>query len=141
MGLILLETGLLTAVLAAIAWIDARSLRIPDALSLPLIGLGLAVQPALWDPVIGAVLGYGVLWLIGGLWFRRTGTEALGLGDAKLFAAAGAWLGWQALPQVLLIAALSGLAFALARRQRGPLAFGPWLALGFWLVWMWQGFR
>lgn len=138
----------LTACLVAIAWIDARSLRIPDRLSLPLIGLGLcwaALQPdaPVVPHLIGAALGYGVLAIIGSAYFRRTGTEGLGLGDAKLFAAAGAWLGWQALPQVLLIAATAGLIFALIRKAQGApasaqVAFGPWLALGLWLVWMWQ---
>lgn len=138
----------LTACLAAIAWIDARSLRIPDRLSLPLIGLGLcwaALQPdaPMVPHLIGAALGYGVLAIIGSAYFRRTGTEGLGLGDAKLFAAAGAWLGWQALPQVLLIAATTGLIFALIRKSQGAfgpaqMAFGPWLALGIWLVWIWQ---
>lgn len=133
-------------VLAWIAWIDARSLRIPDVLTLPLIAAGLALAgtrggpgvDAAVDHLAGAALGFASLGLIGHLYHRRTGQEALGLGDAKLFAAAGAWLGWQALPQVLLIAALSGLSFALLRRHGTgqPLAFGPWLALGFWLGWV-----
>lgn len=144
----LLATLILTGVLLAIAWIDARHRRIPDLLSLPLIGIGLAwaaVRPeALLLPhLIGAVLGYGVLALIGEAYFRRSGTEGLGLGDAKLFGAAGAWLGWAVLPQVLLIAATTGLIYALTRTSPGrsraaPLAFGPWLALGLWLVWIWQ---
>ena len=143
-----LATVALTACLVAIAWIDAHSLLIPDRLSLPLIGLGLcwaALQPdaPVVPHLIGAALGYGILAIIGSAYFHRTGTEGLGLGDAKLFAAAGAWLGWQALPQVLLIAATTGLIFALIRKsQRASgsvqLAFGPWLALGMWLVWIWQ---
>ena len=140
-------TLILTLALLAIARIDARSLRIPDVISLPLICAGLllaAAKPGWGDHLIGAVVGFAVLGGIGETYFRRTGREGLGLGDAKLFAAAGAWLGWQALPQVLLIAALSGLAFAALRRQTtdglatGGIAFGPWLALGFWLVWMGQ---
>lgn len=146
--LAVLATVILTVLLAAIGWIDARTLRIPDMLSLPLVGLGFgwsALRPDLWVPghLIGAVAGYSALALIGEVYFRRRGIEGLGLGDAKLFAAAGAWLGWQALPQVLLIAALSGLVFAMVRRASGgpkaaQMAFGPWLALGFWLVWMGQ---
>ncbi|MES2665532.1 MAG: A24 family peptidase [Pseudomonadota bacterium] len=135
-------TLILTLALLAIARIDARSLRIPDVISLPLICAGLllaAAQPGWQDHLIGAVVGFAVLGGLGEAYFRRTGREGLGLGDAKLFAAAGAWLGWQALPQVLLIAALGGLAFAALRRQTaGGIAFGPWLALGFWLVWMGQ---
>ncbi len=134
---------LLTVWLAVLAWVDARTFRIPDLLSFPLIGLGLlwsATQPAtaFWSAVIGAACGYAILALIGAYYFRRHGTEGLGLGDAKLFAAAGAWLGWQGLPPVLLIAATSGLAFALLRPATGDrrIAFGPWLALGLWVVWL-----
>jgi leader peptidase (prepilin peptidase)/N-methyltransferase len=141
----LLATGVLTVGLLVISWIDARSLRIPDWLSLPLLGLGLlwaALQPegAIVTHFIGAAVGYAVLALIGEVYFRRKGTEGLGLGDAKLFAAAGAWLGWQALPQVLLIASVSGLVAAMLGKPESAakMAFGPWLALGIWLVWMWQ---
>ncbi len=136
----------LTLVLVAIAIIDLRTFRIPDALSLPLIPCGLAM--ALWLPLmpfaahlIGAVAGFALFAAIGLWYYRRTGTEGLGLGDAKLFAAAGAWLGWQALPAVLLIAALGGLALALVQHRTGrhnAIAFGPWLALGFWAVWVWR---
>ena len=65
--------------------------------------------------------------------------EGLGLGDAKLFAASGTWLGLPLLPYVLLIAALGGLAWALIARAQGRLAFGPWIALGFWCVWLARG--
>jgi leader peptidase (prepilin peptidase)/N-methyltransferase len=134
---------LLAAALALIAAIDLRTSRIPDWLSLPLIAAGLLWAAAdgarPWPAhLIGATAGYASLAAFGDLYFRARGREGLGLGDAKLFAAGGAWLGWQALPAVLAIAALAGLAFALATRHRpaAPLAFGPWLALGIWLCWL-----
>jgi leader peptidase (prepilin peptidase) / N-methyltransferase len=135
-------TLVLTGVLGVIARVDLRTFRIPDGLSIPLILGGFIVgwlMPILplRDHLIGAVVGFGLFAVIGEIYFRRWGAEGLGLGDAKLFGAAGAWLGWQALPSVLLIAALGGLGFALLRRD-GRVAFGPWLALGFWLVWLWQ---
>ena len=81
--------------------------------------------------------------LIASVYRRVRGREGLGLGDAKLLAAAGAWLGWQALPSVVLIAAACGLALALATALGGGklgwtsrIAFGPHLALAFWLVWL-----
>lgn len=131
----------LTLALLRIARVDQATLRIPDAISLPLaaIGLGLAAlspPPALADRLIGAGAGFLLLALVGEGYFRWKGREGLGLGDAKLFAAAGAWLGWQALPWVLAIAAAAGLIAALVMRRSGPLAFGPWLALGFWVMWM-----
>ncbi len=143
-----LATGALTTALLAIAWIDLRSFRIPDAISLPLIGTGLALAalaPGWGHHLIGAVVGFVLLAGIGEVYYRRTGREGLGLGDAKLFAAAGAWLGWQALPQVLLVASITGLIFVLTRqwmgangKTGGAIAFGPWLSLGFWGAWVAQ---
>lgn len=137
-------TAALLAVLARIAWIDVARLRIPDALSLPLIAAGLAVAVLLpvrplTDHLAGAVAGYALFAVIGAWFFRRRGIEGLGLGDAKLLAAAGAWLGWQALPWVVLIGSLGALGLALSRpaaRRGDPVAFGPWLALAFALVWL-----
>lgn len=130
--------------LVAVALIDFRTYRIPDWLSLPLvvIGLGWAAwsDPSSWQAhLLGAVGGYASLAAFGALYFRKFGRDGLGLGDAKLFAAAGAWLGWQALPMVLLIASAGGLIFALAtggRRRDQRIAFGPWICCGIWLVWL-----
>ncbi len=137
----------LTTTLTAISVIDFRTRRIPDWLSLPLIVAGL-----LWshqwgdlpfaDYLIGVGVGFASLGVFGSIYFRIRGHEGLGLGDAKLFAAAGAWLGWQALPLVLLVASLGGLAYGLIVRafskgQTGPqIAFGPWIAAAIWLAWL-----
>ena len=142
----------LTVTLLAIAIVDLRSFRIPDVLSLPLAAVGLllawggsqALSPGtiFADHLIGASVAYLLFAALGEVIHRRSGLEALGLGDAKLFAAAGAWLGWQALPQVLLIASVGGLGYALiVRRRHGPqpIAFGPWIALGFLSVWLARG--
>ena len=142
----------LTLTLAVISVVDFRTLRIPDALSIPLIvaGLSLAVGSSLAGTVpqvypadyfIGATAAYVLFAGIGESYFRLRGIDGLGLGDAKLFAAAGAWLGWQNLPMVLMIAAFGGLAQALLARlahRDTQLAFGPWIAFGFWVVWMMQ---
>lgn len=147
----LLTTGLLTTGLLAlcgwIAVVDLRDRRIPDLASLALLLAGLALSGLasglpLADRLIGAGAGFLLLWALGEVWFRQRGVEALGIGDAKLFGAAGAWLGWQALPEVLLIAALMGLTFAALRAalRLGPrqadIAFGPWLAAGLLLGWL-----
>ena len=140
------STGLTTALAAVCGWIaivDFREKRIPDLASLPLIAAGLALSGLvtmvpLADRLIGSGVGFLLLWSIGEVHFRLRGQEGLGIGDAKLLAAAGAWLGWAALPAVLLIAALMGLAYAVLRpglRQDG-LAFGPWLAAGFLVCWL-----
>lgn len=131
----------LTLALLRVAQVDLATLRIPDAVSLPLIGAGLGLAalspaPALADRLIGAGTGFLLLAVIGEVYFRWRQSEGLGLGDAKLFGAAGAWLGWQALPLVLALAAAAALIWAVVRRRHGVQAFGPWLALGFWLVWL-----
>ena len=135
-------------ILLALAAIDLRHYLLPDVLTLPLIPGGLAVAYAL-DPALlpahalGALVGFGAFAVIGILYRRLRGRDGLGLGDAKLLAAAGAWLGWAALPSVVVIGAALALAFALAQALAGAklaltgkLAFGPHLALAFWLVWL-----
>lgn len=125
---------------------DLRSRRIPDVLSLPLILAGIAGAAAWSDQAvavhaIGAVVGYATLAMLGEVYFRTRGREGLGLGDAKLFAAAGAWLGWPALPFVLLAASALGLITVLllgiAGRQTREIPFGPALSLAFWMIFIW----
>jgi leader peptidase (prepilin peptidase)/N-methyltransferase len=117
-------------------------------LTLPLVAAGLAVAYAI-DPglvaghALAALGGFTVFAAIGLIYRRLRHREGMGLGDAKLLAAAGAWLGWQALPGLVVIAALAALAVALAQAVRGArmaattrVAFGSYLALAFWLVWL-----
>jgi leader peptidase (prepilin peptidase)/N-methyltransferase len=134
--------------LVCLAVIDARTFRLPDAFTLPLLALGLAVSVALpgrpWsDHLIGALLGWGVLRVLAWVWRRARGVDGIGLGDAKLLGAAGAWLGWAALPSVLLIAcafAFLWIALTVARGGRPALerriAFGAPLCLAIWIVWL-----
>ena len=136
----------LGAVLARLAWIDRREHRLPDHYTLPLIGMGLAVNAVLGGELparalMGAVLGFTLFWVVGAAYYRLRGVDGLGLGDAKLFAASGAWVGVDQLPHVLFLAATSALAYAvLAHRDRQiPLAFGPWIALGLIATWVASG--
>ena len=111
--------ALLGWLLLTLAILDWRHFWLPDALTLPLAFLGLTL--GLWvtdailiDRVIGAGAGYCVL-LVVALGYRAArGRDGLGLGDAKLFGALGAWFGWQALPFILLMAASLGLVAVLA---------------------------
>ena len=132
---------LLVAFLLALSLIDITHLLLPDALTLSLLWLGLALQiggylPAisLQDSVIGAMSGWLSLWLIARSYHYLRGKEVLGMGDAKLLAALGVWLGWQALPQLLVLACVGTLlglvlTYLLFRRPLyRPFPFGPGLA-------------
>jgi leader peptidase (prepilin peptidase)/N-methyltransferase len=125
--------------LITLAWIDAETGLLPDALTLPLLWLGLLVNlhgalAPLPSAVLGAAAGYLFPWAVHHLMRWRTGLEGMGHGDFKLMAALGAWFGLAALPWPVLGAALSasaaGLGLRLAGRlRRGQaLPFGPYLA-------------
>ena len=148
-GWLLWASCLLGWALLALSVIDWRHQALPDRLTLPLLAVGLAVAygarpDGLADHLAGAAVGFAAFALIGWLYRRSRGREGLGLGDAKLLAAAGAWLSWTGLPGVVMVAAataLTGLALrralaGLALRPDTRLAFGPYLALGTWLVWL-----
>ncbi len=136
-------------VLLMLAASDWRHMVLPDLLTLPLIVAGLAatylIDPAkIAGHAAGALIGFATFAAIAALYRRFRGRDGLGLGDAKLLAAGGAWLGWAGLPSVVIWAGLTGLAWALvhsiASRQKLAadlaLPFGAFLALGIWLVWL-----
>ena len=133
--------------LLTLAVLDAEHLWLPDAITLPLAGAGLALgltfDPPFADRLIGAVAGYGVLAAIAALYRAGRGRSGMGGGDPKLFGAIGAWLGWQALPFVLVLASLAALlsvAFGSARGRSVTattrLPFGAPLAVAGWAVWL-----
>lgn len=139
-GMPLLGGLIFVSVLLILAAIDAQTQLLPDRLTLPLLWAGLLFNLSdtfapLAEAVIGAMVGYLSLWSVYWVFRLLTGKEALGYGDFKLLAALGAWLGWQPLPQTLLLASASGLVWTLLQRLvtrrslEQPLAFGPWLAL------------
>jgi leader peptidase (prepilin peptidase)/N-methyltransferase len=157
-----------TAALLLITFIDLDHLFIPDEVSLPGIAIGLAVAllpggVTLPDALGGVVLGGGVLWALAWTYEKLTGIEGMGFGDVKLLAMIGAFVGWQGIPAVLLIASVTGSCAGLlvifsqrgrrglrrVRRMHGARAvlpyvrrlgrtteipFGPFLALGAVLV-------
>ena len=125
--------------LIAAAGIDAEHYLLPDALTLPLLWLGLLlnawsvyVPPA--QAIIGAVAGYLVLWLVYHGFRLFTGKEGMGRGDFKLLACLGAWTGWHMLPLIILAAAAIGAVIGGAwllfgrRGREHPIPFGPFLA-------------
>jgi leader peptidase (prepilin peptidase)/N-methyltransferase len=149
LGPVLAASLLLGWSLMVLAAVDVAVLRLPDLITLPLTAVGLLLAwwlPAAdgWaDHLAGSVAGYGFLALFAWGFRRLRGVEGLGLGDAKLMAAAGAWLGWQALPSVLVIGCLGGLVWWLVARiiarggERDPrIPFGAPLCAAIWLVWL-----
>jgi leader peptidase (prepilin peptidase) / N-methyltransferase len=131
--------------LVAAAWIDAETLRLPDILILPLILAGLMVTwilhpEAIYNHAAAAAFGYGAFRLLDVAYMALRGRHGLGQGDAKLLAAAGAWLGLMPLPYVVMAAGIIGIGMAvISGRARGLQAeqripFGPPLALAFFLA-------
>jgi leader peptidase (prepilin peptidase)/N-methyltransferase len=147
-----LAAMVLTWFLIALTFIDVDHQLLPDALTLPLLWIGLLLS--LWaghaggaslpvdvrSSLIGAIAGYASLWSVYHLFRLFTGKEGMGYGDFKLFAALGAWLGWQMLLPIILVAATSGAVVGFAmlglrgQSRATPIAFGPFLAAGGWLM-------
>lgn len=138
----------LTWALLALTFIDFDVKLLPDSITLPLLwcGLLLSLVGGFTDPasaIIGASAGYLVLWLTYQGFRLLTGKEGMGYGDFKLLAVLGAWLGWQALPQVVLISALLGSLVGVGlilfggRHRDLPIPFGPYLALAGWIALVW----
>jgi leader peptidase (prepilin peptidase)/N-methyltransferase len=132
---------LFSASLVVISFIDIRLKIIPDIISLPGILLGLAISLVFshitWhDSLIGIIGGGGALYLVAVVFERLTGKEGMGGGDVKLLAMIGAWMGWRALPFIILTSSLSGViigssSLLLTRKGlRARIPFGPFLALG-----------
>ncbi len=133
----------LATVLAALAAIDLRRQVLPDLLTLPLLVAGLLLAgDGLADRALAAVLGWSAFAGLAAAYRRLRGIDGLGGGDAKLLAAAGAWVGTAGLPWVILLAAAGGLAAVAALSLAATwspgrrLPFGPFLAVAFWGVWM-----
>lgn len=139
---------LFTWALVALAFIDYDTQLLPDDITLPLLWLGLLANIAniitpLSSAVIGAVAGYGSLWIVYQGFKLITGKEGMGFGDFKLLAALGAWLGWQQLPLIVMLSSLIGAVVGMSfivffGRDRGlPIPFGPFLCAAGWVAFMW----
>jgi leader peptidase (prepilin peptidase)/N-methyltransferase len=147
-------TGYLLFTAAAITIVDYRSFIIPDELSLPAIPLGIlasslaggagSLSQPVFDSLIGAAVGGGSFYVLRAAYSRLRGFEGLGMGDVKLAAAAGAWVGLEGLPMVLILATTGAVAAVLFAQARGtdqaisrttPIPFGSFLAPALWFVW------
>ncbi len=138
----------LTWCLITLTFIDYDRQLLPDDITLPLLWLGLLLNVftvfiPLSSAVIGAAAGYTSLWLMYQLFKLITGKEGMGYGDFKIFAALGAWLGWQSLPLIILLASLVGAVVGITfilffgHDRRVPIPFGPFLCVAGWVALMW----
>jgi len=128
------------AALLTLGMIDWDTTLLPDSITLPLLWAGLIAaalgltRVTLPDALWGAVGGYMSLWLVYWGFKLATGKEGMGFGDFKLFAALGAWFGWQALVPIILMASVIGaiigitMKFSSGLREGGVIPFGPFLA-------------
>lgn len=145
----LLATVVLGGSLVALSAIDLATMRLPDAITLPLAAIGLifafalGTEAQLFWHLAAAAGGYLTIWALARGYEAVRGRAGIGLGDAKLLAAAGAWLGLAGLPTTLVLACAGALLFVAVRAVAGrpvgaaePLPFGPFLAIGIWFVWL-----
>ena len=134
--------------LIALTLIDADTQLLPDSITLPLLWAGLlfnlTIGPvAIEQALIGAMLGYLSLWSVYWLFKLLTGKEGMGYGDFKLLAALGAWLGWQALPLIIILSSLVGAVLGSVMLMRSkqsqstPIPFGPYLAIAGFVALLW----
>jgi leader peptidase (prepilin peptidase)/N-methyltransferase len=139
---------LLTWALIALSFIDFDTQYLPDSITLPFLWLGLAFNVAgtytsTQESVIGAIAGYLTLWSVFHLFRLITGKEGMGYGDFKLLALFGGWLGWSALPLIVLLSSVVGAVvgitlIALRGHDKNiPIPFGPYLAIAGWIALMW----
>ena len=142
----------LTCAPVAISMIDVDHQLIPDSIAYPLLWVGLTMSLfhplggadtlfiAPRDAIVGTLAGYLSLWSVYQLFKLVTGKEGMGYGDFKLLAALGAWLGWQALPTIILMSAVVGAVIGITmivfrgRDRQLPIPFGPYLAAAGWIT-------
>ena len=138
---------LFTALLITLFGTDLDTMRLPDVLTIPGIVIGLVASvwlpPGIVSSLIGAALGAAIPYAIRWIWFRMKGVEAMGLGDVKMLAMIGAFLGWQQVLVVLFLSSLAGavigvtLAALKGRTLASRLPFGTFLALGAYAASVW----
>lgn len=142
----LAQAIILVSILWILTLIDLETFLLPDILTLPGIVVGLLFSWKLGyftDAVIGAVAGYSVFWLVARLFLVVTGRDGMGYGDFKLLAMLGAFMGWQALPFIILLSSFSGaiigsITLILAKKGlQAEIPYGPYLAAAgvIWFFW------
>lgn len=145
---------ILITVLIILSWIDFKTFLLPDYLTIPLLALGLVGNSfsfidwttplSAW---VGAAVGWGSIYILNWVYRFLKGIDGIGMGDAKLLAALGAFLGWELLPYILIIASCSGLigGYVWLKLHKQDYAqafpFGPFIALGGIITVIWTLFK
>jgi leader peptidase (prepilin peptidase)/N-methyltransferase len=147
--------AVLIITLVYLAYIDFRSFLLPNVITLPMIAIGILFNvvgmpdPGLASPLgslLGAIAGFALLWALDKMYYWTKTQHGIGLGDAKLLSALGAWLGLSAIPNILLIASISGVLGGLLwlrlqkRSIRSAFPFGPFLAFAGIIELLWPQF-
>jgi leader peptidase (prepilin peptidase)/N-methyltransferase len=139
---------LFTWALICLSMIDLEHSFLPDDITLPFMWLGLAcnifgIFTDIYSSLIGAMLGYSILWIIFISFKAVTDKEGMGYGDFKLLALLGAWMGWQYLPLIILLSSITASIIGLAmiifkgRDKAAAFPFGPYLAIAGWITLIW----
>ena len=139
---------ILTWVLVALSFIDFDHQLLPDDIVLPVLwlGVGMSLVPVFampQDAILGTIIGYLTLWTVFQIFKALTGKDGMGHGDFKLLALFGAWLGWQYLPQIILISSLLGsfvgITLIILKKAKGgnAIPFGPYIAIAGWIAMLW----
>ena len=134
-----------TWALIALTLIDLKKQLLPDDITLPLLWAGILLSlfnvfTDLTSSVIGAMAGYMILWSIYQLFKLLTKKEGMGFGDFKLLAALGAWVGYDYLPQIILVSSVVGSIIGISMlvtgktKQQQPIPFGRYLAIAGWIA-------
>ena len=138
---------LLLTILFALAVIDVKKMILPNSLNLLLAvcGIGQSIiqrQPSLTDAILGALASISIIAIVTMSFRKFRGMDGLGIGDQKLVAAGGLWIGWQHVPSMLLVSSVAALGFVLLQAMRGyrferstRVPFGPFLGAGTLAAW------
>lgn len=138
----------LTWALIALTMIDFDHQLLPDDITLPFLWLGIIINffgifTDIESSILGAIFGYGSLWLVYITFKIITGKEGMGHGDFKLLAVLGAWFGWQSLPLIIILSSIVGATIGIflmifkSHDRTSAIPFGPYLAIAGWVSMLW----
>lgn len=141
----------LTWALIALTMIDFDHQLLPDDITLPFLWLGIIINlfgifTDIESSILGAIFGYGILWIIYITFKLITGKEGMGHGDFKLLAVLGAWFGWQSLPLIIILSSVVGAIIGISlmifksHNRNTAIPFGPYLAIAGWVFMLWGSY-